>query len=580
MEHFKIISVVFLFTVGEFLSSGFAQAQIATTTPLLSDTQQIIEQLSEQIKTLQAKIQQLESELAVTKSELVEVKAELKFTKILHQGATGNEVKKLQGFLKQFSGIYPEGLVTGYFGPLTEKAVQRFQLKHGIVASGTSETTGYGQVGPKTQTQLNQLLTEGAGKSDVIPPGLLIAPGIQKKISTTLSTSTTIPTSGDSNGTETITIPSVVGGGGGSAGGSDSTTTVGGGDDVGTTVTITATTTDTATTTSSSTGTATTTSFIIPLSLGPWITDLSITPISGLPGTIFTFTITAEDPSGLASIAPRIKYPGSNYTLNPNWQFYGAVSGTQTFTSVIDHGISPTLLGEYVIEYIKASDSFQNHSFYYPNGTVINAIQSTHNLTIPSITITDMTTTVDTTPAKIFNVQVINITSNSANVLWETDEPTTGSISYGDTSYGPLSWWTSLFATSYNRLLYDLSRVNINNIVYYKIKAGDASGNQSYFEGSFNLDKTPPVISNIQAINITDTSATITWITNESSDSSVTYTTVSPPSSTTASDNNMVISHSFTINGLKANKSVTYTVTSTDVSGNTTTSSKQSFMTN
>jgi len=30
------------------------------------------------------------------------------------------EVKKLQGFLKQYAEVYPEGLATGYFGPLTE----------------------------------------------------------------------------------------------------------------------------------------------------------------------------------------------------------------------------------------------------------------------------------------------------------------------------------------------------------------------------------------------------------------------------------------------------------------------------
>jgi len=35
--------------------------------------------------------------------------------------------------------IYPEGMITGYFGPLTEKAVQTFQLNYGVVSSKTNE---------------------------------------------------------------------------------------------------------------------------------------------------------------------------------------------------------------------------------------------------------------------------------------------------------------------------------------------------------------------------------------------------------------------------------------------------------
>lgn len=46
--------------------------------------------------------------------------------------------------------VYPEGLVTGYFGSLTEKAVKRFQTKYGI------EQTGF--VGPQTRSKLNSLI--------------------------------------------------------------------------------------------------------------------------------------------------------------------------------------------------------------------------------------------------------------------------------------------------------------------------------------------------------------------------------------------------------------------------------------
>lgn len=87
---------------------------------------------------------------------------------------TGEDVKLLQELLATDPEIYPEGLITGFFGLLTENAVKRFQKKAGFEQVGN--------VGPKTFARLNELLTEGAGNSSKVPPGLLIAPGIKKKI--------------------------------------------------------------------------------------------------------------------------------------------------------------------------------------------------------------------------------------------------------------------------------------------------------------------------------------------------------------------------------------------------------------
>lgn len=61
------------------------------------------------------------------------------------------EVTMLQRFLAQDSRLYPEGEITGYFGPATERAVQRFQERHGIVTYGDYAATGYGRVGPRTR---------------------------------------------------------------------------------------------------------------------------------------------------------------------------------------------------------------------------------------------------------------------------------------------------------------------------------------------------------------------------------------------------------------------------------------------
>ena len=79
------------------------------------------------------------------------------FTQLFKRGSSGAQVSALQQYLKRDRVLYPEGVVNGYFGPATERAVQRFQKKYSIVTSGTPSTTGYGTIGAKTRLKLNSL---------------------------------------------------------------------------------------------------------------------------------------------------------------------------------------------------------------------------------------------------------------------------------------------------------------------------------------------------------------------------------------------------------------------------------------
>ena len=75
-------------------------------------------------------------------------------TRTLKRGSRGADVTRLQEFLAQDKDVYPEGEITGYFGPATERAVGRFQEKKGIASPGQS---GYGEVGPKTRAKVKEL---------------------------------------------------------------------------------------------------------------------------------------------------------------------------------------------------------------------------------------------------------------------------------------------------------------------------------------------------------------------------------------------------------------------------------------
>jgi peptidoglycan hydrolase-like protein with peptidoglycan-binding domain len=96
----------------------------------------------------------------------------------MNPGARGANVTNLQAFLASNPSFYPEGLVTGYYGPLTQAAVQRFQAYYGIVSSGSPSSTGYGRVGPSTLARMNALIAGGVSTGDMAAPyisGVLVA---------------------------------------------------------------------------------------------------------------------------------------------------------------------------------------------------------------------------------------------------------------------------------------------------------------------------------------------------------------------------------------------------------------------
>lgn len=83
--------------------------------------------------------------------------------RVLKRGSTGDDVTRLQRFLAVDASIYPEALITGYYGTLTEAAVKRWQTRYNIVSSGDAESTGFGVAGPRTAAAISlQCSTTGS----------------------------------------------------------------------------------------------------------------------------------------------------------------------------------------------------------------------------------------------------------------------------------------------------------------------------------------------------------------------------------------------------------------------------------
>lgn len=131
----------------------FGSAPTPTPTPTSATTpsaaqQALITQLQSQIAALSAQLAALKGVPSLPSQS----SAVAKFARALAFGSKGNDVTALQLFLAKDVSIYPEGMVTGFFGRLTEQAVKRFQKKYGIDQLGIA--------GPKTRAKLNELISK------------------------------------------------------------------------------------------------------------------------------------------------------------------------------------------------------------------------------------------------------------------------------------------------------------------------------------------------------------------------------------------------------------------------------------
>lgn len=143
------------------------------TTPDLSipsglSEEELIKLLKAQILAILAQITELQARLMLmlatggtsSTSQPGLIPTSFKFNSTLSYGDRGAEVSYLQIFLKmQGSIIYPERLVTGYFGALTQRAVIRFQEKYAVeILAPWRLKKGTGVVGGTTRAKINRLL--------------------------------------------------------------------------------------------------------------------------------------------------------------------------------------------------------------------------------------------------------------------------------------------------------------------------------------------------------------------------------------------------------------------------------------
>ena len=195
-------------------------------------------------------------------------------------------------------------------------------------------------------------------------------------------------------------------------------------------------------------------------------------------------------------------------------------------------------------------------------------------VSLESSFITQSAPPLDTTPPTISNITVSNIQYNTALISWQTDEPASSYVEFGlSTSYGRIYGQDDSTTSHSVQLPKDLIP---DSTYHFRVRSRDLAGNEAisqdftFTTAESPQDTTPPTITFDPSTGIgqpSETQVTISWTTNEDSDSFIDYSTDKSFSLSQGSPQ-MTTQHSVTLVGLKPGTQYFFRIRSTDPSGN------------
>lgn len=184
----------------------------------------------------------------------------------------------------------------------------------------------------------------------------------------------------------------------------------------------------------------------------------------------------------------------------------------------------------------------------------------------------------DETPPTISNIKVKDITEDSATIVWDTNEPSNVILRYNEKYDESLDLWNDIPLIEYywKKHTIKLTGLESYTVYYFKLTCADPSGN-TVVEGdeTYQLntsgppDNTPPKIVEGPKITVlTDSTATIEWVTDEESDSAVDYGVEPGEYWSPVKSKDYVLVHNITLTDLDDETTYYYRVRSKDKSPN------------
>ena len=324
-----------------------------------------------------------------------------------------------------------------------------------------------------------------------------------------------------------------------------------------------------------------------------------------MPGTLYHFMVTSSDGTQTASS------PDNTFTLATSSSGTGTSTVVASITNVRAASTTPTstLIKWHTNQAADSQVQFGADTNY---GTNVNDSSSVndHSVALTGLTANttyhyrvlsnnsngqatsadySFTTSAVTPVTTISGITVSNISTSTASISWMTNQAASSQVFYGtDTSYGSSSTLDPTATTSHMVMLsglaadttyhFQLQSNNSNGLATSSDQSFMTTANSSGGGGGTGTTTPATMISSISVSNISTTSASVSWTTDQAADSQVFYGTNSTYGSSSTLDTSTTTSHMVMLMGLSANTLYHFQVAS-DNSNGLATSSDQTFMT-
>jgi parallel beta-helix repeat protein len=188
----------------------------------------------------------------------------------------------------------------------------------------------------------------------------------------------------------------------------------------------------------------------------------------------------------------------------------------------------------------------------------------------------------DLTPPSFDQISATTDLGIKASISWKTDEPADARVEYGtDANYGNSSPLDEHLGTDHAVALTGLTPWTT---YHYRVISSDTSDNSATSEDfTFTTgpaDDEPPYFWNAQVSNLTLTTATVTWVTDEPADTQIEFGTTDAYGSSVPLDPTLTNDHTVSLQGLAPATLYHYRLRSRDESGNLALSDDFTFSTN
>ncbi len=294
-------------------------------------------------------------------------------------------------------------------------------------------------------------------------------------------------------------------------------------------------------------------------------TGLSLPPYSM---TVLTWTA-GSSPSAVISSVSAVGITTNSATITWNTDQPSSSQAMLNSGAVASPAVNSSMVTAHVVA-LSGLAAGATYTYSVQSTNAQGLLSASPNLTFATLTVPAPTPTI--TGAVISGVAASGIGTTSSTITWTTDKPATTQVVYGPTTvYGGSTVLNATLGTAHSVLLSGLTPGTTYNFMVMSNGATGIPAQSSNF--SFKTTTVTPVaggpkLSSVAYWGVTGAGVTISWATDQLSDTAVEYgTTITTLDQTSPVLPRPVASHGMTLSGLSGNTTYYFRGRSTNAAG-------------